>query len=64
MELEKFFTGYCRQIDQNRIVLAEYIDRNGVLHLQGTDCQYPSCMFVDECSLARRFLKADTANPD
>lgn len=64
MELEKFFTGYCRQIDQNRIVLAEYTDRNGVLYLEDTDCQYPNCMFADGCPLAHQFLKTATANPD
>lgn len=55
MEDEKVFTGYCRQLDQTRMVLAEYVTENHTTRLVSTDCSYPNCDFLCECTLAQSF---------
>lgn len=50
-ETERIVSGYCRQLDQTRMVLCEYAD--GVF-LRG-DCAFPDCPFSAECTLASSF---------
>ena len=47
MEQEKFFSGYCRNIDGNRMVCA--VKENG--ELSEADCDYPACPFIGECTV-------------
>lgn len=56
MEEERFFSGYCRQIDCSRMVSA--VKENGVLI--EVDCCYESCIYHPGCTVARaidRFLE-------
>ena len=48
MEQEKFFSGYCRNIDGSRMICA--VKENG--QLLEADCDYPSCPFIQECTIA------------
>ncbi len=49
MEEEKFFSGYCRQIDAARMV--EVILENGII--TEADCCYGSCPYQGSCPIAR-----------
>ena len=49
MEDEKFITGYCRQLDQSRVVTA--VTEDGVL--TEADCCYPNCVHAPACPVAR-----------
>lgn len=54
---EKIFTGYCRCLDQIRIVTVETEDG----FEPTVDCGYGSCAFQSGCQLARNitdFLKS------
>lgn len=56
MEKEAFFTGYCRQLDQSRMVTA--VSENG--ELTEVDCCYGSCVYEPNCIVAQKikeFLK-------
>lgn len=48
MEKEVFVTGYCRQIDQSRMVCAVLEDGS----LTECDCCYGSCIYESECQVA------------
>lgn len=50
MEVEKFFTGYCRVLDQSRMVVAVLEDGN----LTETDCDYPGCAHIQSCPIAQQ----------
>ncbi len=50
MEDEKFFTGYCRQIDCSRTVTAELADGR----LEYADCGYESCPYRGGCTIAKQ----------
>ena len=49
MEEEKFITGYCRQLDESRMVC--------ILHrgstLEECDCCYGSCVYQSSCTIAK-----------
>ncbi len=49
METEHFFTGYCRQLDDARMV--EVIVENG--QITETDCCYGSCAYQGSCPIAK-----------
>lgn len=49
MEYEKMISGYCRRIDQSRIVTLELEDGK----LQYVDCLYESCVYRPNCPIAR-----------
>ena len=49
MEDEKFITGYCRQLDQSRVVTA--VTEAG--QLTEVDCCYPNCVHAPACPIAR-----------
>ena len=48
MEQECFLSGYCRAIDQSRMVEVEI--RNGQTE---ADCAYPDCPHAPVCQIAR-----------
>ena len=49
MEIEKFLSGYCRQIDAARMV--EVVVSDG--EVEEADCCYGSCAFQSVCAIAR-----------
>ena len=49
MEQEKFFSGYCRNLDGSRMVCA--VKDNG--ELTETDCDFPACPFLKECTIGQ-----------
>ena len=49
MEEERFFTGYCKAMDQSRMVAALYQDGT----LTEADCAYPTCPHATGCKIAR-----------
>ena len=48
MEIEKFLSGYCRQIDASRMV--EVILENG--DVTEVDCCYGRCDYQNNCPIA------------
>lgn len=50
MEKEAFFSGYCRTIDESRMVCA--VKENG--KLLEADCSYACCPFTKECTVAQK----------
>ena len=50
MEIEKFFSGYCRQLDGSRMV--EVILQDG--QIEEVDCCYGSCIYEPNCQIALR----------
>ena len=53
MEVEKFFTGYCRQLDSARTV--EVIAEDGTI--TEVDCCYGSCLYEGNCPIAEEIGK-------
>ena len=49
MEIEKFVSGYCRQLDASRMVMA--VAQNG--QLTEADCAYPDCPHTPSCPIAQ-----------
>ena len=49
MEVEKFLSGYCRQLDNSRMV--EVVLEDG--EVAETDCSYGSCVHQGSCPIAR-----------
>ncbi len=54
MEQEFFFTGYCRQIDQSRMVCI--VLENG--EIEECDCCFGSCLYEPECPVAAQIRQA------
>lgn len=50
METEEFISGYCRTIDESRMVTVEITD--GVL--DGVDCCFEACVHAPNCTIAKR----------
>ena len=50
MEEEKILTGYCRQLDQSRMVTIEVEDGC----LTECDCCYGSCVYQPNCTVAQQ----------
>lgn len=48
MEQEHYFTGYCRTIDQSRMVTV--VTESGVL--TEVDCCYETCIHAPNCTIA------------
>ena len=57
MEQERILTGYCRSLDQSRMVVAEFEDG----HLTEIDCDYPHCPHLQSCPIAKQ-LEQPQAN--
>ena len=49
MEVEKFVSGYCKQLDNSRMV--EVILENG--EVTEADCCYGSCIYQANCPIAK-----------
>ena len=47
---EKFFSGYCRQVDGSRTVTVEL--ENGTI--DSVDCCYPECVYCPGCPIAKQ----------
>ena len=54
MEKEIFVTGYCRALDQSRMVEVEIVD-----HQVNADCAYPDCPHVSNCQIAQKIKEAE-----
>ena len=50
MEIEKFLSGYCRQLDASRMV--EVILENG--EVMEADCCYGNCIYQANCVIAQQ----------
>ena len=50
MEQEVFFSGYCRTMDESRMVCAVKEDDK----LTDVDCSYEGCPFTKECTVAQK----------
>lgn len=50
MEIEKFVSGYCRQMDASRMV--EVILEDG--EVTEVDCCYGSCVYQSNCIVAQQ----------
>lgn len=48
MEDEKFLSGYCRALDQTRMVTVEITDDDVV-----PDCSFGSCPYEGSCQIAK-----------
>lgn len=56
MEEELIFSGYCRQLDQSRMVTVELEGQQ----LADCDCCYGSCVYEPNCTIAQRITQAIT----
>ena len=54
MEQELFFSGYCRVMDQSRMVAVVIEDGN----LCEVDCAYPGCPYAPGCPVAAKIRDA------
>lgn len=54
MEEERIITGYCRQLDQSRMVTIEVEDGK----LTECDCCYGSCVYESNCTVAQQISNA------
>ena len=50
MEREAFYSGYCRQIDDSRMVAVEAEGKT----LLEADCCYPDCPYASDCTVAQK----------
>ncbi len=50
MEREEFISGYCRTLDQSRMVAVLFADGR----LEEADCLYSSCPHAADCQIAQR----------
>ena len=57
MEIEKFLSGYCRQLDASRMV--EVILEDG--KIAEVDCCYGNCVYQSNCPIAKEISKLDHA---
>lgn len=62
MEKEEFISGYCRVLDQSRMVTLEIVD--GML--EDVDCCFGSCVHESSCQIARqiREILAQSTTPE
>ena len=54
MEKEIFISGYCRALDQSRMVEVEIVD-----HKVNADCAYPDCPHAASCQIAQQIKEAE-----
>ena len=50
MEREEFLTGYCRTLDQSRMVAVLLTDEE----LEEVDCLYGNCPYEPSCPIAEK----------
>lgn len=51
---EHFFSGYCFQADQARMVDAEFEDGK----LIEADCLYETCLYREKCEIGKKITEA------
>lgn len=56
MEQEVFLSGYCRAIDQSRMVTVEQWEGSW-----DADCAYPDCPYAPTCQIADKLRSLETA---
>ena len=56
METEKFFSGYCRQLDSARVVEV-VLENNKITEV---DCCYGSCTHESSCPIAQQIAELKT----
>lgn len=49
MDQEIFLSGYCRAVDQSRMVAVEIADNQA-----DADCAYPACPYAPNCQIAAK----------
>ena len=54
MEEERIISGYCRQLDQSRMVTIELEQGK----LTDCDCCYGSCIYEPNCTVAKQIAEA------
>ena len=54
MEEERIISGYCRQLDQSRMVTIELEDGR----LTECDCCYGGCVYEPNCTVAQQISNA------
>lgn len=59
MEQEKFISGYCRQLDQSRMVTVVLEDGT----LTEVDCCYGSCVYQPNCPVAKEIDEVSGIRP-
>lgn len=57
MEKESFLSGYCRGIDDSRMVVV--VTENG--ELLGVDCDYGTCPHTPNCTIAQKIRELTQA---
>ena len=50
METEEFISGYCRTLDQSRMVAVELLDGQ----IDDVDCLYGNCPHEPNCQIAKK----------
>lgn len=58
MEKEYFFSGYCRQQDQSRMVTL--VTEGGTL--TEVDCSYETCVYAQGCPIGKQIAQALAEN--
>lgn len=53
MEEEIIVTGYCRALDQSRMVTLEFYDGSWE-----ADCAWPDCPYAPQCKIAEKMQEA------
>jgi hypothetical protein len=53
MEQEYFFTGYCRNADESRMVTV--VTENG--QITEVDCCYENCIYAPGCPIGKQILE-------
>ena len=53
MEREAFFSGYCRAIDNSRMVAVEAQGHT----LTSTDCDYETCPYAQNCPIGQKITE-------
>lgn len=53
MEVEKILTGYCRTLDQSRMVIA-VLEEDRCTEI---DCDFPHCPHIQSCPIARQLTE-------
>lgn len=56
METEHFLSGYCRALDQSRMVTAVVVDNK----LEEADCSYGNCPYETSCQIGQKLAAMDT----
>ena len=54
MEIEKFCSGYCRQLDASRMVAVTVEDGR----ITDVDCNFGNCPYETNCALAKNIQEA------